>query len=190
MKYTLLAVLSFALLFNACTSNGAGELTVAEYEPITTEDLASDEMMLALFDETTDEIFSLQEGYLTFGFPSSAGWKFNGYTEEGATRISVPDDNYEVFLDIKATRLAEFQEVDPDYEQVTLQSGAVLYRIPFGGGFDLAYLNFGDTSCEISVSVSSSEPVPENPDGIWSPSTQVTQEELWLMYQTGQLWTL
>ena len=194
MKRKNLFYFGSLLILTACTSTPteveSGDLLELGYEPITAEDLASDQLMMTSVDQATGEKISFREEYLTFGFPSSAGWRFSGLTDEGTTHVSVPDNDYEVFLDFKVTRLTKFQEVsDAAMDNVTLGNGAELYRIPFGGGYDLAYLNFGDHTYEITVEVSSSEPVPENLDGVWVPHTDVTREDLWALYQTVQLYS-
>lgn len=179
------AFLLLPLLLLASCSGVSEVLNAYEYQPLTAEDLASDELMVSPVDQATGELISFRERYLTFGFPSSAGWRFYSYNDEHAVRILVPDANYEVFLNLKITRLTEFQDVsDAASEKVTLENGAVLYRIPFGGGYDMAYVNFEDETYEITVDVSSSEPVPENLDGVWAPHTDVTREDLWAFYQT------
>lgn len=176
------------LVLTAC--GGVAEvLNTYQYQPLTAEDLASDELMIMPIDQATGEFISYKEERVTFGFPSSAGWRFYSYDDNKDLKILVPDANYEVFLKLKVTRLTEFQAVsDAASEKVTLENGAELYRIPSGGGYDMAYVNFGDETYEITVDVSSSEPVPENLDGIWAPHTDVTREDLWAFYQTVQLY--
>lgn len=98
--------------------------------------------------------FTLPEGWV-------AESQMNGYT------ITVPDSKYEVSLDMYLQSSSPLG--DQDLSSYTSNDEGITLYYECGGGicFQVAYEG---TNYFFGMDVNSTEPVPENLDGIWTPT--------------------
>lgn len=112
-----------------------------------------------------DIAFTLPEGW-------TAEEQMQGYD------ISVPDENYEVTLVWTVSQESEGALPLEGSEVETTADGIQLYNIGCGGAYYCGNFAYAGQAYGYSFQVRSTQPVPENLDGIWIPDTEVTQEDL------------
>lgn len=148
-----------------------------ETEPVETEENVDTETSSETStDRTYDEMW-LRLGDLSFYLPK--GWSVAEEMQEseGIVRASlnVPDSKYDVKLTMTVTEGTTYDDQEP----LAQNQEAKVYLVPCGGAYACYALVFLDEyEREFDFDILSNEPVPENLDGIWTPRTEVTQEEL------------
>lgn len=128
-----------------------------------------------IVEEPVEEVVISNELVIApFAFTFPAGWSAE---EEGnGMVISVPDATYEVQLVM--TLEADGAEPIEGTEMMATEENIQIYNIGCGGAYYCGNLMFDGQSYNYAFQVESTEPVPENLDGIWTPSIDVTQEDL------------
>lgn len=156
MKTPYILALASVLLM-ACSSQPA-------VEESTTED-----------DSTVVEAQVTEATILPFSFTLPEAWTAS-YKDAERLTLSVPDSKYEVTLEMRLVASSSLPLEGGELE--TTDEGIQIFNVGCGGAFDCGNLAYQDQGYNYSFQVSSTEPVPENLDGIWVPHTDVTHEDI------------
>lgn len=170
MKHLFAISLLSVMMLAGCDTS-----TPPPSEPTNTEDPVSD--------PTQSNVESDEELWLSFGdlqFKLPDGWtvaqEMQGSEGIKKASVNVPDSQYDVQLTMVVT---EGTTYDVDQEPLAQNQDAKVYLVPCGGAFACYALVYQDEyKREYAFDIISTEPVPENLDGVWNPSTEVTREEL------------
>lgn len=124
---------------------------------------------------------SVEVAGLTFDLP--ADWEVVS-VEESSARIAVPDDQYDVVLpleveelDVSQTERLREGKMGETPEEVV--SGATVYSEVCAPSNGCVYILNNDKGYQVTFLVAeSNELPPEDLDGVWFPSVDVTREEI------------
>lgn len=112
----------------------------------------------------------------TFTLPS--GWTLVSQTATTA-KISIPDyETYTLLLDMSLTETGAGALPDPQTTVETTSDGIQIYTLGCGGAFDCGNLAYFGVAYNYGFTIDSTQPVPENLDGIWSPNSSVSHEDI------------
>lgn len=133
---------------------------------------------------TEDEDFFSVGDYI-FSLPE--GWTVKDFKRDNRTTIntiSVSHDPWETALEI---RFSPMEAIDlTDYTPSWTANDVSKYEIGCGGPWYCFILVEGNNYYDITMTVQSNEPLPENLDGPWSPDPGVTRQEVDSMFKTIQ----
>ncbi|MFA5792277.1 MAG: hypothetical protein WC897_00200 [Candidatus Gracilibacteria bacterium] len=165
MRKYLIALLS--LLLVACTTSA----------PIVDEGASVDNV-----NRTND--FVILNGF-EFDLPDD--WvSMNG--DPAYATIQIPDyESYELYLKMDISELdANSLPSSTDIVKTT-DEGVQIYNIGCGGPFSCGNLAYDGKAYEFTFELISSEPAPENLDGIWVPHSSIAQDDIAKFIETVTL---
>jgi len=103
-------------------------------------------------------------------------------------KIQIPNyESYELYLkmDISEADVASLPKSTDTVK--TTEEGIQIYNIGCGGPFSCGNLAYDGKAYEYTFELFSSEPFPENPDGIWVPHSSVSQDDIAKFIETVRL---
>ncbi len=126
-------------------------------------------------EDTVEEVAVPDELIMApFAFNLPEDW--SAETQMNAVYISVPDATYDVQL-VMTLETSE-SELTEGMEVISTEEGIQIYSVGFGGAYYAGNLAYEGQAYSYGFQVESTEPAPENLDGTWFPSTEVTQADL------------
>ncbi|MFA6436350.1 MAG: hypothetical protein WCW30_04425 [Candidatus Gracilibacteria bacterium] len=158
-----------ALLLSGCAATVEDNTTVPDTD---VGDEVSDNT------NPVDTVGTLNLNLFTFTLPSD--WTLVSQTETTA-KISIPDyETYTLSLNMELieTETGIWELPDSETTVETTSDGVEIYNIGCGGVFDCGNLAYGPRVYNYSFTIESTEPVPENLDGIWVPNSSVSHEDI------------
>lgn len=124
---------------------------------------------------------SVEVAGLTFDLPTH--WEVVS-VEESAARISIPDEQYEVFLPLEVEQLSETQQAkiaDGNMGEFLEETptGAKVYDEVCAPTSGCAYILYRERAYQVTFLVpEGNEPPPADLDGPWFPNADVTRDEI------------
>ncbi len=140
------------------------------------------------FIEQTDfKICSLDVSGFKFLYPENWGdCKVDG--QKISFRTDFKKYNVDLVAEIRETskEMAQgFMDYSIKQEKINSIDNAIIYRGACGGGIACSILNVNDQKFyEINWTVKSSQPVPEDLDGVWVPEYSFTDDDIWTILKS------
>lgn len=133
----------------------------------------------------TEDVEFFSVGDYLFSLPE--GWTVKDFKRDGRTTINtiaVSHDPWETALEIRFSQMGAVDLTD-DIPFWTV-NGVSQYKIGCGGPWYCFILVEENDYYDVTMTVQSNEPLPENLDGAWSPDPGVTRQEVDSMFKTIQ----